>query len=905
MLPFLFMAAFLLAAVSIRAGTITVTSLPSTGTDAATGINSTDSPTNHYVCCLAFGTGTAGISVNGVPFQHEAPTGALTASGTDPVHGGSWTLTANHNLGATSNANWNTQADGNTAKLLYGPCYVTASAPANSWLEQTYGGLTAGAQYAFRLYYRQWVSDTTKRTQNIVYNGEGANQLYSGNPLDEDAGGAAFIEYDFTAVSNSVTMFMTNLIANESSMAYAISIRQTAPAVVNSAPSITSQPVGLTNWAGLSGTLNVGASGTPAPSYQWFQNNSALSGQTNLNVSFSPLVASNSGSYYVIVSNVAGAKTSSIVAVDVLIGTNVIISNALSQVQLPATGTDAATGIGTGGNYLCALDFGPSGATYAGAVNGINFTPVQLSGTNQVGVDPNYGGTWEVTTSDGSGFIDENNASSEVSTQADGNMQLVLTPSSSIGSASTSNTITFDFGGLALGAQYALRYYYRQWDANDFPPRPVQFTFNGNGTNSVFETDEEIGGAYYIEYDFTATGGIVSMVLLDLSGQVNLANWPPLIYAITLQQTAAGPASAPVIDSQPAGFTNWAGFSASLSVFAAGSPAPAYQWFQNNVPLAGETNLLLSFSALDVTNAGSYDVVVSNAVGVVTSSVVTVGVLAGTNVISPTLWQVQLPSSGTDAATGIGVGSNYLCALDFGSAAFSGAVNGITFTPVNLTGTNQSGADPNYGGTWQFSTTDTNGFKDVNGGGAAVGLQADPNMEFVLNGASYLGVAPVATTATLNFGALDAGAQYLLCYYYRQWDANDNLPRPVQFAFNGNGANSVFETDEDLGGAYYIAYNFTAATNAVSLVLTAESSVANQGPMIYAVTLQLTAPVLNYSLSGTSLTLSWDPSLTNYVLQSSPRLDTPSWTTVAGVVNNSVMVDASAGPQMFFRLQEP
>ena len=135
-----------------------------------------------------------------------------------------------------------------------------------------------------------------------------------------------------------------------------------------------------------------------------------------------------------------------------------------------------------------------------------------------------------------------------------------------------------------------------------------------------------------------------------------------------------------------------------------------------------------------------------------------VGVLAGTNVISPTLSQVQLPATGTDAATGIGTGSNYLCVLAFAASAFSGAINGINFTPVSLSGATQSGYDPNYGGTWTASTTDANGFKDVTGGSPAnLDAQADGNMASVLTGASYLGVAPVATTATLNFGGLAPG----------------------------------------------------------------------------------------------------------------------------------------------------
>ena len=127
----------------------------------------------------------------------------------------------------------------------------------------------------------------------------------------------------------------------------------------------------------------------------------------------------------------------------------------------------------------------------------------------------------------------------------------------------------------------------------------------------------------------------------------------------------------------------------------------------------------------------------------------------------------------------------------------------------------------------------------------------------------------------------------------------------MQFTFNGDTTtNGTCTVDEDIGGAYCIAYAFTAANSTASLLLTDESAVANEGPMIYAITLQQTAPVvLNYSLSGTSLTLSWDPTVTSLVLESATQLPTTpsSWTPVSGVVNNSVTVDASTGKQ-FYRL---
>lgn len=305
----------LLAAASVRAGTITVVNLPATGTDAATGISST----NTYLCCLAFGS-SSNITINGVPFQSVHPTGVVPpVSGTDTTHSGTYILSANHNLNSTSNTNATSQANGSTETMLVDVIFVQSSAPVGSDLDQTYGGLTVGAQYALRLYYRQWTSPDN-RSINVFFNGEGTstNQGYSGNPFNESAGGAHYIEYDFTAASTTVNVYMTNLVANESVMVSGMSLQETAPPVVNVAPTISGQPVGVTNFAGQSGFLSVSASGSPSPAYQWYQNSTPLAGATNAILAFSPLDPTNAGSYYVSVTNVAGTTNSSVVSVAVL-----------------------------------------------------------------------------------------------------------------------------------------------------------------------------------------------------------------------------------------------------------------------------------------------------------------------------------------------------------------------------------------------------------------------------------------------------------------------------------------------------------------------------------------------------------------------------------------------------------
>ena len=76
----------------------------------------------------------------------------------------------------------------------------------------------------------------------------------------------------------------------------------------------------------------------------------------------------------------------------------------------------------------------------------------------------------------------------------------------------------------------------------------------------------------------------------------------------------------PIITSQPVTQAASAGQSATLSVSIIAS-LPIFQWRQGGAPLAGATSASLTFTNLQATNAGFYDVIVSNAYGVLTSAV--------------------------------------------------------------------------------------------------------------------------------------------------------------------------------------------------------------------------------------------------------------------------------------------
>ncbi len=77
-----------------------------------------------------------------------------------------------------------------------------------------------------------------------------------------------------------------------------------------------------------------------------------------------------------------------------------------------------------------------------------------------------------------------------------------------------------------------------------------------------------------------------------------------------------------------------AGTSTSLSVLALGGQPINYQWFFNGTKLATGTNSTFVIAHLQATNAGSYQVVITNAYGSVTSSVATITVITPPSIVS-------------------------------------------------------------------------------------------------------------------------------------------------------------------------------------------------------------------------------------------------------------------------------
>lgn len=235
-------------------------------------------------------------------------------------------------------------------------------------------------------------------------------------------------------------------------------------------------------------------------------------------------------------------------------GTALTDAGTISLVDLPATGTDTASGISATNAYVCALGFdgGPAGL----AVNGVKFQRLALEGRETgadynhplfVGTNLDHGGTWSLS-GFYSGALGFARANAEHS-QADGSLGELLNGFTFLGgNIAAGNALTLDLGGLTPGTNYSLRYYYRQWDnLGDPPHRPVEFAFTGEGTNEPYPgnpLDLDAGGAHYLRYDFTAATDHVTMQMVAYKAGIG-----PHIYAVTLQASVGDRGMAPGADA--------------------------------------------------------------------------------------------------------------------------------------------------------------------------------------------------------------------------------------------------------------------------------------------------------------------------------------------------------------------
>jgi hypothetical protein len=97
-------------------------------------------------------------------------------------------------------------------------------------------------------------------------------------------------------------------------------------------------------------------------------------------------------------------------------------------------------------------------------------------------------------------------------------------------------------------------------------------------------------------------------------------------HSLALVRDAFAPPVPPLIGRPPTGRTLTVGQSATLNAFAVGRWPMRYQWYQNGLLLAGQTNHWLTLTGMLPSQAGDYVLVAANDSGMTTSAVASITV---------------------------------------------------------------------------------------------------------------------------------------------------------------------------------------------------------------------------------------------------------------------------------------
>jgi len=351
-----------------------------------------------------------------------------------------------------------------------------------------------------------------------------------------------------------------------------------ATLTIGSAPVITVQPVCVTVCTSGGGddnsaTFCVTATGSDL-TYQWQFNGKNISGATSSCYTILSPAACNAGCYNVVISNSCGSVTS---------------SNATLTINTPPTITCQPKGeslCSTGGKCGTSVTFTVtatgSNLTYQWYYNNSKINGATSSTYTINSATTSNAGCYYVTISNSCGSVTSGTATLTIgSTPTITSQPVCLTVCSG-------NTATFCVSATGSDLTY-------QWQ------------FNGKNICGATSSCYTIGSAT------TCNAGCYDVIISNSCGST------------TSSMASLTVGTAPCITTQPICLTVCAGSSTTFSVTANGSSL-TYQWQYCGKNISGATSCTYTVSNASGSNAGNYDVVVSNCCGSVTSNTVTLTV---------------------------------------------------------------------------------------------------------------------------------------------------------------------------------------------------------------------------------------------------------------------------------------
>jgi len=491
-------------------------------------------------------------------------------------------------------------------------------------------------------------------------------------------------------------------------------------------PVITAQPQSQVSSAGSSVTFSVAAAGSPPLSYQWLfdgtnlTDGDGISGSQSTNLTIADVLLSNAGSYSVIVANPFGSTNS--------------VSAELSVVG-PLTNGPGAVAPPPG-----MVDWWPAEGNandLAGTNNGTPFGELSY-GPGEVGLTFQFDGSTSYINTGASNLPPPWTASFWVNRQdaTDNSAALLASPQVS------SNGYALKLEQFNRTRQVGITHYgAADYSFGYIAPTGtwVHLVFVGTSNSTALYTNGSFQGSIsvgiplprtYIGAGFLSTSGVPfldrtrgSVDEISLFDRALSDSEISALYSAGNAGLYVGPVP-PTITTQPQNQAAAIGSGASFYVTATGVAPLSYQWLFNGTNLydsdhiAGSQNAYLAIVGVSSSDAGNYQVFVTNAFGSATSSVAVLNAgtppsivtqpqsqaaAIGSNVAfsvsatgtAPLNYQWQFNAADLDGATGssfdipnaaVGNSGNYsvIVTNDFGSVTSSNATLTVYTRPAIL-----------------------------------------------------------------------------------------------------------------------------------------------------------------------------------------------------------------------------
>lgn len=485
-----------------------------------------------------------------------SPNFQINVSGTTPI-AYQWYNDQGSISGATSSSISITSADTSDAGNYYCVAINNCSSSTSSNIL-----LTVNESPAVE---NQPVSKTVCENLSAVYNVTASGtaplsyQWYDNNGIISGATSSSYIIPQVSSAdAGTYYVKVTNSCGNINS--------NTANLTVKNNVGITSQSSSTTVCEGASPSFSITATGSSPISYQWYKDNSLISGSTNNTLSLTSVDSSDAGSYYVMATNSCNSAQSN--------GISLTVNESPSILFQPVSQTvcenlSAIFNVTTSGTGPLSYQWYDNNGLISGATSSSYLIAQNSTST---------AGSYYVKVSNSCGILNSNTATLTVNTN------VAITAQSSSLTKCSGNSASFSV--TATGTS----------------PITYQWYLNGNAisgatssTYSISQADTSYAGDYYC----VVTNSCNSAQSLTRTLTIN---------------------SAPQITQQSTGSTLCSGSNISLSVGANGSGSLAYQWYKNSVAIAGANSSVLPIYQIASADAGTYTCTITNSCGFVTSN---------------------------------------------------------------------------------------------------------------------------------------------------------------------------------------------------------------------------------------------------------------------------------------------